>query len=127
MASTHNDKPLPKRLQPALKALEKDLLERAKIPSVEAGLRAAWEAEKKAARPARASIRGAERGSPRSPWPGRCRWSSCAPSKTAASSTRASPAPTRAVSPARVTARLPSCRSHPSSGRASTCWPCSRS
>lgn len=41
-------KPLPKRLQPALKALEKDLLERAKIPSVEAGLRAAWEAEKKA-------------------------------------------------------------------------------
>ncbi|MCK6574436.1 BREX-2 system adenine-specific DNA-methyltransferase PglX [Myxococcota bacterium] len=41
-------KPLPKRLQPALKALEKDLLERARIPSVEAGLRAAWEAEKKA-------------------------------------------------------------------------------
>ena len=43
-----NDKPLPKRLQPALKALEKDLLERAKLPSVEAGLRAAWEAEKEA-------------------------------------------------------------------------------
>ena len=42
------DKPLPKRLQPALKALEKDLLERAKLPAVEAGLRAAWEAEKKA-------------------------------------------------------------------------------
>lgn len=48
MASNNTDKPLPKRLQPALKALEKDLLERAKIPSVEAGLRAAWEAEKKA-------------------------------------------------------------------------------
>ncbi|MFO7564501.1 MAG: BREX-2 system adenine-specific DNA-methyltransferase PglX [Enhygromyxa sp.] len=48
MASKNNDKPLPKRLQPALKALEKDLLERAKIPSVEAGLRAAWESEKKA-------------------------------------------------------------------------------
>jgi len=43
-----SDKPLPKRLQPALKALEKDLLERAKLPGVEAGLRAAWEAEKKA-------------------------------------------------------------------------------
>lgn len=48
MASKNNDKPLPKRLQPALKALEKDLLERAKIPSVEAGLHAAWEDEKKA-------------------------------------------------------------------------------
>ena len=44
MASKNTDKPLPKRLQPALKALEKDRLERAKIPSVEAGLRAAWEA-----------------------------------------------------------------------------------
>jgi hypothetical protein len=48
MATKSHDKPLPKRLQPALKALEKDLLERAKIPSVEAGLRVAWEAEKKA-------------------------------------------------------------------------------
>lgn len=43
-----SDKPLPKRLQPALKALEKDLLERARLPAVEAGLRAAWDAEKKA-------------------------------------------------------------------------------
>jgi hypothetical protein len=42
------DKPLPKRLQPALRALEKDLLDRARLPSVEAGLRAAWDAEKKA-------------------------------------------------------------------------------
>ena len=42
------DKPLPKRLQPALKALEKDLLARSRVPAVEAGLRAAWEAEKKA-------------------------------------------------------------------------------
>lgn len=41
-----SDKPLPKRLQPALKALEKDLLDRAKLPAVEAGLRAAWDAEK---------------------------------------------------------------------------------
>ena len=39
------EKPLPKRLQPALKALEKDLLERAKLPAVEAGLKAAWAAE----------------------------------------------------------------------------------
>ncbi|MDY0058881.1 MAG: BREX-2 system adenine-specific DNA-methyltransferase PglX [Myxococcota bacterium] len=41
-----SEKPLSKRLQPALKALEKDLLERTKLPAVEAGLRAAWEAEK---------------------------------------------------------------------------------
>ncbi len=41
-----SDKPLSKRLQPALKALEKDLLERAKLPKVEEGLRAAWQAEK---------------------------------------------------------------------------------
>jgi hypothetical protein len=40
------EKPLPKRLQPVLRALEKDLLERAKLPSVEAGLRVAWDAEK---------------------------------------------------------------------------------
>jgi hypothetical protein len=42
------DMSLPKRLQPALRLLEKDLLERAKLPGVEAGLRAAWETEKKA-------------------------------------------------------------------------------
>ncbi|MDX9723755.1 MAG: BREX-2 system adenine-specific DNA-methyltransferase PglX, partial [Myxococcota bacterium] len=41
------EKTLPKRLQPALKALEKDLLERAKLPEVERGLRVAWEDEKK--------------------------------------------------------------------------------
>ena len=41
-----SDKPLPKRLQPALKVLEKDLLERSKLPCVEAGLRAAWQIEK---------------------------------------------------------------------------------
>jgi hypothetical protein len=46
--SKQTDKPLPKRLQRALKALEKDLLERAKLPNVEAGLRAAWDAEKQA-------------------------------------------------------------------------------
>lgn len=40
--------PLPKRLQPILRLLEKDLLERAKIPSVEAGLKTSWEVEKKA-------------------------------------------------------------------------------
>ncbi len=39
---------LPKLLQPALKALEKDLLARAKTASVEAGLKAAWEGEQKA-------------------------------------------------------------------------------
>jgi hypothetical protein len=39
---------LPKRLHPALRALEKDLLERARLPPVEAGLRVAWEAEKAA-------------------------------------------------------------------------------
>jgi hypothetical protein len=39
---------LPKLLQPALKALEKDLLARAKIERVEAGLKAAWEDEQKA-------------------------------------------------------------------------------
>lgn len=39
---------LPKLLQPALKALEKDLLARAKTERVEAGLRAAWEDEQKA-------------------------------------------------------------------------------
>lgn len=39
---------LPKLLQPALKALEKDLLARAKTESVEAGLRNAWEGEQKA-------------------------------------------------------------------------------
>lgn len=39
---------LPKRLQPALKALEKDLLARAKTERVEAGLRAAWVDEQKA-------------------------------------------------------------------------------
>ena len=44
---TH-DKPLPKRLQPALRALEKDLLDRSRLPAVEAGLRAAWEAEREA-------------------------------------------------------------------------------
>ena len=38
---------LPKLLQPALKALEKDLLARARSVSVEAGLKAAWEGEKK--------------------------------------------------------------------------------
>ncbi len=39
---------LPKLLQPALKALEKDLLARAKTERVEAGLRAAWADEQKA-------------------------------------------------------------------------------
>jgi hypothetical protein len=39
---------LPKLLQPALKALEKDLLARAKSGRVEAGLRTAWEDEQKA-------------------------------------------------------------------------------
>jgi len=39
---------LPKVLQPALKALEKDLLARAKTERVEAGLKAAWEDEQKA-------------------------------------------------------------------------------
>lgn len=39
---------LPKLLQPALKALEKDLLARAKTERVEAGLEAAWEDEQKA-------------------------------------------------------------------------------
>src|SRR5262245_53107862 len=39
---------LPKLLQPALKALEKDLLVRAKTVRVEAGLRAAWTEEQKA-------------------------------------------------------------------------------
>src|SRR4051794_7434667 len=39
---------LPKQLQPALKALEKDLLARAKAVRVEAGLKAAWEDEQKA-------------------------------------------------------------------------------
>jgi SAM-dependent methyltransferase len=39
---------LPKLLQPALKALEKDLLARAKTERVEAGLRRAWEDEQKA-------------------------------------------------------------------------------
>jgi hypothetical protein len=39
---------LPKLLQPALKALEKDLLTRAKTERVEAGLRAAWTEEQKA-------------------------------------------------------------------------------
>jgi hypothetical protein len=39
---------LPKLLQPALKALEKDLLARAKAESVEAGLKKAWEDEQKA-------------------------------------------------------------------------------
>src|SRR4051812_27744919 len=39
---------LPKLLQPALKALERDLLARAKIERVEAGLRKAWEDEQKA-------------------------------------------------------------------------------
>ena len=39
---------LPKKLQPALRALEKDLLVRAKLPSVEAGLLAAHDAERKA-------------------------------------------------------------------------------
>jgi len=39
---------LPKQLQPALKALEKDLLARAKTARVEAGLKAAWEDEQKA-------------------------------------------------------------------------------
>jgi hypothetical protein len=38
---------LPKQLQPALKALEKDLLARAKTERVEAGLKAAWEDEQK--------------------------------------------------------------------------------
>lgn len=38
---------LPKLLQPALKALEKDLLVRAKLERVEAGLRAAWTEEQK--------------------------------------------------------------------------------
>jgi hypothetical protein len=39
---------LPKLLQPALKALERDLLARAKASGVEAGLRRAWEDEQKA-------------------------------------------------------------------------------
>jgi hypothetical protein len=39
---------LPKRLQPALKALEKDLLARAKTERVEAGLKKTWEDEQKA-------------------------------------------------------------------------------
>ncbi|MFH1464669.1 MAG: BREX-2 system adenine-specific DNA-methyltransferase PglX [Pseudomonadota bacterium] len=52
------DKPLPKRLQPVLRALEKDLLTRAKLPAVEAGLRAAWDAEK----------RGGETGQGFDPW-----------------------------------------------------------
>ncbi|HEU4577727.1 MAG TPA: BREX-2 system adenine-specific DNA-methyltransferase PglX, partial [Polyangiaceae bacterium] len=39
---------LPKLLQPALKALEKDLLARAKTERVEAGLKAAWEDEQRA-------------------------------------------------------------------------------
>jgi hypothetical protein len=39
---------LPKLIQPVLKALDKDLLGRARLPEVEAGLRAAWNAEKKA-------------------------------------------------------------------------------
>jgi hypothetical protein len=39
---------LPKLLQPALKALEKDLLARAKTERVEAGLKRAWEGEQKA-------------------------------------------------------------------------------
>lgn len=39
---------LPKLLQPALKALEKDLLARAKTDRVEAGLKRAWEDEQKA-------------------------------------------------------------------------------
>ncbi|MFC4313011.1 BREX-2 system adenine-specific DNA-methyltransferase PglX [Steroidobacter flavus] len=39
---------LPKLLQPALKALEKDLLARAKTARVEAGLKKAWEEEQKA-------------------------------------------------------------------------------
>jgi hypothetical protein len=39
---------LPKLLQPALKALEKDLLARAKTERVEAGLKKAWEDEQKA-------------------------------------------------------------------------------
>ena len=38
---------LPKRLQPALKALEKDLLARAKTERVDSGLKAAWEDEQK--------------------------------------------------------------------------------
>jgi SAM-dependent methyltransferase len=38
---------LPKKLQPALKALEKDLLARAKTERVEAGLKKAWEDEQK--------------------------------------------------------------------------------
>jgi hypothetical protein len=42
------DKELPKLLQPALKALEKDLLARAKAPRVEAGLKKAWEDEQRA-------------------------------------------------------------------------------
>lgn len=47
-ARTPGDKPLARRLQPALRALERDLWERAKLASVEAGLRAAWEAEREA-------------------------------------------------------------------------------
>ena len=39
---------LPKLLQPALKALEKDLLARAKSERVEAGLRTTWTDEQKA-------------------------------------------------------------------------------
>jgi hypothetical protein len=39
---------LPKLLQPALKALEKDLLARARTERVEAGLKKAWEEEQKA-------------------------------------------------------------------------------
>ena len=38
---------LPKLLQPALKALEKDLLTRANTERVEAGLKKAWEDEQK--------------------------------------------------------------------------------
>jgi hypothetical protein len=48
MASRNNDTSLPRRLQPARRALEKDLLERTRIAGVEAGLRAAWVAEKQA-------------------------------------------------------------------------------
>ena len=39
---------LPKLLQPALTGLEKDLLSRAKIERVEAGLKKAWQDEQKA-------------------------------------------------------------------------------
>ena len=37
MSATKADKPLPKRLQPALRALEKDLLERSRLEAVEVG------------------------------------------------------------------------------------------